>query len=372
MLTCSKPFPILALLTCWSVAAAAPRKTENVILITLDGARTQEVFGGLDLEVLKAVTKNGPVEESALYGRYWAPSPEERRRKLLPFLWGTLLVEHGSIAGNRALGSTVELANRHRFSYPGYAEILTGVARDDVIKSNDQVQSPYPTVLEVLKRQLGLAKPQVATFASWETFRWIVEHEPGAIVSNAGFQAYEHPDPAVRRLSELQFETPTPWDSVRHDIYTFRFALAHLETHRPRLLYLALGETDDWAHDGRYDRTLEALERTDRYLRELWEFLEAHEQYRGRTSLLITTDHGRGDTPAEWTDHGARVEGAQYIWIAVVSPDCALRGEWRDSGTLRADQVAATLAAFLGIDYAAENPAAGKPLAPVAGALSQE
>ena len=79
----------------------------------------------------------------------------------------------------------------------------------------------------------------------------------------------------MRRDSALQFETPTPWDSVRHDVYTFRFAMDHLARHRPRVLYLALGETDDWAHDGRYDRVLETYARTDQYLRELWEWLQA-------------------------------------------------------------------------------------------------
>ena len=77
-------------------------------------------------------------------------------------------------------------------------------------------------------------------------------------------ETFESPEPGVRRDSELQFATPTPWDSVRHDAYTVRFAMDHLARHRPRVLYLALGETDDWAHDGRYDRVLETYTRTDR------------------------------------------------------------------------------------------------------------
>ena len=60
------------------------------------------------------------------------------------------------------------------------------------------------------------------------------------------------------------------------------------------MLYLALGETDDWAHDGRYDRVLETYARTDDYLKQLWTWLQSQPEYRGRTHLLITTDHGRG------------------------------------------------------------------------------
>lgn len=343
-------------------SAVAQARTENVILVTLDGARTEEVFGGLDIEVLRAQTKKGAVEETQLYRRYWAPTPQERRLKLMPFFWGTLLKEHGSIAGNRALGSTARLTNRHRFSYPGYSEILTGQAHDDVIDSNDRKQNPYTTVLEFLRRKLNLEKERVAAFCSWDVLDVIVEHEAGSIAANCGYESYAHPDPALLALSAQQRLTPTPWDTVRHDFYTFRFAAAHLERWKPRALYIGLGETDDWSHDGRYDRTLEALERTDRFLEELWGLLESMDEYRGKTSIVITTDHGRGATPGDWTEHGKDVEGAQYIWIAVISPDVARRGEWREAEVVYQDQIAATLSGFLGIDYAAEQPAAGKPL----------
>src|SRR6186713_1070032 len=100
----------------------------NVVLVTLDGVRIQEMFGGLDESVARAQVKEGRVEDMPLWQRYWAPTREERRRKLMPFLWGALLAEHGSIAGDQALGSVMRVTNRHRFSYPGYAEIATGAA----------------------------------------------------------------------------------------------------------------------------------------------------------------------------------------------------------------------------------------------------
>ena len=114
--------------------------------------------------------------------------------------------------------------------------------------------------------------------------RAIVESKQGELTVNAGYQAFESRTDEVRRRSDLQFETPTPWNSVRHDAYTFRFAMDHLARHQPRVLYLALGETDDWAHDGRYDRVLETFTRTDQYLKELWEWLQAQPEYRGRTT----------------------------------------------------------------------------------------
>src|SRR5215216_1500357 len=360
-----------ALVAALAVGASAQGKTENIILITLDGARAQEIFGGLDLEILKAITKEGEVEDTAIYKKYWAETAQGRRERLMPFFWGTLMKQQGSIAGNRSLGSAVQLTNNHRFSYPGYSEILTGQAHDDVIDSNDRKQNPYTTVLEFLKRKLQLDAKQVAAFASWDVLGWIAQHQPGNITTNAGYEAYADPDPAIQELSKLQFETVTPWDSVRHDIYTFRFALAHLKAYQPRVLYIALGETDDWAHDGRYDRVLQALERTDNYLRQLWEALESHDQYKGKTTIIITVDHGRGNFAGQWKDHGKKVEGAKYIWLAILSPDSPRRGEWVNSGTIYQNQIAATICRLLNIDYGESNPRAGKAIAPLLGESKQ-
>jgi bisphosphoglycerate-independent phosphoglycerate mutase (AlkP superfamily) len=149
---------------------------------------------------------------------------------------------------------------------------------------------------------------------------------------------------------------------VRHDLYTFRFAMAHLSTYRPRVMHLALGETDDWAHDGRYDRVLEAFSRSDRYLMELWEWLECQPDYRGHTSLLITTDHGRGRTTKDWKDHGAKHAGSGETWMAFVSPKMAARGEWRSQAPLTTGQVASTLIAWMGYDWHEFNPNAAPPV----------
>lgn len=357
---------VLLILTC---AAFAQGKTENVILITLDGARTQEVFGGIDLEILKDKTRRGRVEDSPLYKKYWAETPEERRLKLLPFFWGVLMKEHGSIAGNRSLGSAVMTTNRMLFSYPGYSEILTGQARDDVINSNDRIRNPNTTVLEFLKRKLELDKNQIALFGSWDVFNWIGEHEEGSITINAGHEPYNHDKADIQVLSELQNEKLSPWDSVRFDYFTFRFAMEHLKTYQPRVMHIALGETDDWAHSGDYAHTISSFNKNDQQLKELWEYLQNSPKYRSKTSIIITIDHGRGNTIKDWTDHGEKVPEAQYIWTAFVSPDVEMRGEWKDTETIYQNQVAATLCRFLNLDYSENNPRAGKPIARLFGGV---
>jgi hypothetical protein len=342
--------------------AGQPATPDAVVLITLDGARTEEIFGGLDVDVLKSTLKaDQKVEDSPLYRRYWAETPDARRRKLLPFFW-TLVTEHGSIAGNRALGSSVTLSNRRWFSYPGYAEILTGQAHDPEITSNDPIRNPFETVLERIRREKQLTAGQVATFASWDTFNAIAEHAEGATTINAGDEPLNVPGLDNAVLNQLQHEAGSPWNGTRLDAFTFRQTMAYLETARPRVLYLAFDETDDWAHDGRYDRLLGAYERTDGYLRELWTWLQSQPDYRGRTHVLITTDHGRGATPADWRHHGDKYPGAEHTWIALASPTMARRGEWKNAPALSTSQVAATLASWAGVDWNADHPQAGKPI----------
>jgi hypothetical protein len=365
MMRCLRPILLSALWIAIAVAwvdTQTNTRQENVILMTLDGARVEEIFGGMDLEVLRSTLRPGQkVEDSPAYRRFWAETAKERREKLLPFFWKTLMLQHGSIAGNPAVGSVVRLANRHRFSYPGYAEILLGETHDDVIKSNDPIQNPYSTVLEVLRERLGVEAEKVATIASWAHFNAIAEHTKGATFTNAGQEPFAAGG-AYEVLNALQAETSIPWSDMRHDAFTFRIAMAHLASSQPRVLYLALDETDDWAHDGRYDRVLEAYARSDNYLAELWSWLQSRSDYRGRTHVLISTDHGRGRTLKDWRNHGATVEGAQYVWIAFASPTMTRRGEWTRHDPVSSNQIAATIAHWMGVDWNQIRPGAGKPI----------
>lgn len=340
----------------------------NVVLVTLDGARWQDMFGGIDLDLLRATSGDTPVEKTETYQRFWAATPEERRAKVMPFLWRRLVAQEGFIAGNRALGSAVEVANTMKFSYPGYSEMLTGAPHDDVITSNDNRRYQFQTVLEWLRQDLQLPKTGVAVFGSWETFNYIAEREEGAITINAGYEDVTSPDPELKTLSALQHLTPNGFHGARHDVYTFRFGLAHLQTAKPRVLYLAFDETDDWAHLKRYDLVLDTLHRADAQLEQLWTALQADPQYRGTTTLILTVDHGRGRTAADWTDHGAKVVGAHETWLGCFGPRVILRGEQKGGATLYQKQVAGTVAALVGRNFTAAVPGAAAPIGACTGA----
>ncbi len=121
---------VVLVLFAFTVHAQKPaqhKETNNVIIITLDGLRWQEMFTGADSIIINdsGYTRN-PTRAKE---KYWAATPEQRRQKLFPFIWGTIAGE-GQIHGNRLAGSKVNVLNEYRYSYPGYNEMFTGFPND--------------------------------------------------------------------------------------------------------------------------------------------------------------------------------------------------------------------------------------------------
>jgi hypothetical protein len=215
-----------------------------------------------------------------------------------------------------------------------------------------------------VQRALRLGPRQVATIGSWVGFGALSSVRDGAFFTNAGYEKMPPgiATPKTAILDELQFQVMALWEEGRSDAITFGLALEYLRTQRPRLLYIALDETDDWAHARRYDRLLDYLNVFDGFLRDLWKAIEASDKYRGRTTLIITTDHGRGVRPADWVEHGEGIEGSEDIWVAVIGPDTPHRGEVAPAPTVHQSDIAATLLQFFALDPAAFNREAGPPI----------
>jgi hypothetical protein len=334
-----------------TAGAAPPPRTRNVVLVTLDGMRWQELFGGADSLLVR--DRRFVRDTTALLRRFWAPDPAARRAALFPFLWGTVAAA-GQLYGDRARDSRVDVTNPHRVSYPGYSELLVGF-HDARVAGNDKVPNPNRTVLQFVHEQPGM-RGRVAAFGSWDVFPYILDEARSGVPVNAGFEtAGPGASPRARVLDALQAQIPARWEAVRFDAFTHQYALDHLARRRPRLLYVAYGETDDFAHDGRYDEYLRAAHRTDGFLRELWTWIQSQDDYRDRTTLVVATDHGRG-AGADWTKHGADVPGAEATWFAVLGPDAPPLGEAGVRGRFTQGQVAATVAALLGYEYRAARP----------------
>ena len=342
---------------------APEHKTQHIIFVMTDGLRWQEVFDGADAALMNK--KNGQVpNEAALRKAYWRETPEARREALMPFLW-TVIAKQGQIFGNREKGSDAYVTNGMFFSYPGYNETLCGFA-DPRIKSNDNVPNPNVTVLEWLKNRPNF-RGDVGVFGAWEVIASVFNPERSKLTANAGWDAFAAiPEtPQLELLNQMKLETPRVWPDEPFDAIPFHTALEYLKAKKPTILYLSLGETDDWAHAGRYADYLDAAHRADLYLKELWEWAQSMPEYRGNTTLIFSPDHGRGKAPRKWKDHGQKIPDSKYIWMAFLGPDTATLGERTNIPAVTQNQIAATLAAFLGEDYVADVPKAGAPIADI-------
>jgi hypothetical protein len=360
----------VAALACLALLIAAPAigpcyaagKTRNVVLIVSDGLRWQEVFTGAEEDLLNDEAGGSWLPAAELRRRYWRATPAERREALFPFLWGTV-AKRGQIFGNQTLDSIARVSNGKAFSYPGYNEMSTGFA-NDVIDSNEFGPNPTLSVFEWLNK-LEDFRGRVAIYGTWGVFKDIFNQRRSGLIIQAGWTPPPKQTPPSPRDTLLRrlYATTTPLDEEDVDNSFLQVALLdYVQSAKPRVLFVGYGETDNWAHQGRYDLVLDSAHRTDAFVKELWDTMQAIPQYRGTTTFIITTDHGRGGGLTEWKEHGVEQKGSENIWIAVIGPDTPPLGERRDTAPVVQAQIAATLAAFLGKDYHAAVPRAALPI----------
>jgi len=179
---------------------------------------------------------------------------------------------------------------------------------------------------------------------------------------------YQAPLTPRQALLNRLYATTTKLDA--EDVYDAFLQVPLIESFaqsQPRVLFVGYGETDNWAHQGRYDLVLRSAHAFDQFVEELWKTLQALPEYKDQTTFIITTDHGRGGGLTEWKEHGVEEKGSENIWIAVIGPDTAALGERSHSAEVHQAQIAATVAALLGKDYRQAVPAAAAPLAEVIG-----
>jgi hypothetical protein len=337
-----------------SGSAQAPAR--NVVIITMDGFRWQEMFTGPASEYFKK-DKNG--QPGALEKRYMRDTPEARRSFLLPFIW-TEVATKGQIFGDPARNSRAHVTNGLWFSYPGYNEMFSG-APDPRVDSNNKVPNPNVTVLEWLNTRPGFAG-KVAAFGAWDVLPFILNVDRSHIPVGTGFTPVPHPTTDRQRMiNEFTQDLPPYWSYGSFDGPMAEAAIECLRTNKPRVMYLMIGDTDEWAHDGRYDLYLDAAQRADGFIKRIWDTLQSLPDYAGETTLLLTTDHGRGGTTKTWTDHGKDVPAAESTWMAALGPGVPALGV-REGVTVTTSQLAATIAAVVGEDFQAASPRAAPPL----------
>ncbi len=331
-------------------------KSPNVFIITTDGLRWEEVFNGADSLII-----NSPkyVKDTALLKHlFWKSQVEERRSTLMPFVWG-IIAKEGSIYGNRNFKNYVSIANPYKISYAGYNEIFTGFA-DPNLMTNKKINNPNDNVLSFLNNRYEY-KNSVAAFTSWNLFHYIFKNNAvNKFYLNSGYQPIEHDSLTDLEIlsNGVQAYSNEKENATRNDMLTFVTAKEYIVSKHPKIVYIGFGETDENAHKGNYDDYLQSIHLFDEYLAQLWYLINSDPFYKDNTSIIITTDHGRGRKQNTWTNHNMMVAGSGNTWLITLGPKFEIVGEAKNKGQILEEQLAATIAVLASQNYISLHPVA--------------
>jgi hypothetical protein len=344
----------LTLVCCFLLARSQSKNAENILIVTLDGMRWQEVFGGADSALSNDTAAN--YSTSYIKKNFWAATDEERKRKLMPFLWDVVAAK-GVMLGSRKYGNHFETANPYFFSYPGYNEIFTGYP-DTAVNSNDKIPNKNENVLEFLNKQQGF-KGKVASFGSWDVFTSILNAKRSGIMVNDGFlEVKGNVSERLKLYNSLQHEMPDLFHGgERLDVMTFNMGFEYMKSNKPRVMHFGFGDTDEFAHAGMYDLYLDAAQKADAWIKRLWDYIQSDPFYANKTTLIIATDHGRGEArDGRWRHHGQETPESQQLWMAAIGPSVGAAGEVKTQAMANQGQIAATIAQLLGKSFKTDHP----------------
>ena len=315
---------LLPLLFLLAVHGQDSQKEEpRVVVIAIDGLRWQEVFEGA------------------------------KRDSLMPFLW-KMGKEKGCMMGNRNRKSRMEVANGIWKSYAGYSEMLCGVTDDEHIFDNRKQYNPNRSILELAEACYDY-KGRVSAVASWDVMPYILNIRRSAL--------------------KVDFRSPHRVSTqVRRDSVTLHRALKALGEKHPKLLFVEFCETDYYGHHGKWQEYLNAAHRNDKFVRELWQYCQSDEFYRGNTTFIITCDHGRGsslgahanrgevDPAASWTEHGRKIKGSNQTWLVAFGKNIQHLGEMEGGHIIYTSQVAPTIANILKVPFTSDRQPMSSPI----------
>lgn len=312
-----------------SVEPEAPApEPPAVVLVVLDGVRWQDVFD----------PKNTP----ALH---------------------RMIAERGAAVGAPGHGPVMSASGPAFVSLPGYSEIFTG-RRAHGCADNDCGRARAATLFDEVARADG-SPDAVGVFSSWERIERAASPQQGAFVLSAGRSVRWHPeqlarDPDVAALLDQAAATdPFPgYGDFRPDRLTAAIALRYLEERRPRLLYVGLGEPDEYAHRGDFPGYLASLRAADAVVGTIFETLDRMGERGKRTTVLVTADHGRA---VDWRNHGREMPESARVWLFAGGEGISARGLARSVRSHRLSDVAPTVRALLDMPSDAA-PSAGAPI----------
>jgi len=259
-------------------AMARTATTENVIIAIIDGIRYDEVtesnmpflLGGIDPETGLPV-----------------PDPLKPQGCYYTNFFNT--------------GQTFTTAAHHT--------IVTGVRQQFTNNRYFRVRSRTrePNIFEYYRKQKSQALSKV----------WVVAGKMGNL-RNLDYSL--HPAYGYQYRSSM-FRNHDEYQPSDDEIYVISRKV--MSQDHPSLMLLNFKDVDVTGHQGDYDNYVDAIKKADRLVYELWKAIQNDDHYKDRTTLIITTDHGRhSDGIADgFVNHGGYSRGDLLLLFLALGPE---------------------------------------------------
>ncbi|MCG8574018.1 MAG: alkaline phosphatase family protein [Flavobacteriales bacterium] len=113
------------------------------------------------------------------------------------------------------------------------------------------------------------------------------------------------------------------YTGYRSDRTTYQRSLQILEKDKPNLVLINFRQPDSWGHAGNWEKYLSSMKKTDQYIHGIFKFIQTNEHYKGKTTVFITNDHGRhlDGRKDGFISHGDNCEGCRRIICFAYGPD---------------------------------------------------
>lgn len=253
-------FCIILLFICITNLFPQSLQTQYVIIANIDGLKNDEGF--------------------------------ESGNKYLKYIWDSLR-PLGTIYTN-FFNTEITVTNA------AHSTIVTGVRQ--LLLNNDEIPTPLrpkePTIGEYIRKYKGIEKNKVY-FISGKNQIW---KYPTSVYPGFG----------------PEFE-PTITLSSRLDTGTYRTTIEILNSQHPILTYIVFAEVDEAGHCGDSNYYYGSIRQVDSLIYKLWKFIQTDSVYKNKTTLIVTSDHGRHSSA--WQHHGDNCHGCRHVMFLAIGPD---------------------------------------------------
>ncbi len=256
----------------------------NIVFFILDGVRWQEFKGTAD----QRIPQNPDYDSKHEF------IESEFQDKILTNFWAKH-AKKGLIFGIDPYNNAImEVMNHTNLTVPVLSSLFMG--KLSRCSSNNCQRIPEQTFLERIKIMRGFDKGQIAAFhfEDEDYFPKVLEKQEGSI--------------HIEKSNNI---------SKNYDRMTFQMAMDYLDN-RPRISVIYLSMTDWCGHIKDYRCYIDKLQEYDEYIDRLFQKLETMNDYGEKTTVIMTTDHGRGAYPSSF--HGHENYESRHVWLYISGP----------------------------------------------------